>query len=111
MTEIISVYGFGSAFNGLGPANDTDILIVHRDSDPASCRFAIACKQRIVASVSGVDVTMLTHDEETYFGFIEEARATLLGTVREDHFTEDLSLLKRLALNAGKSQAHPAGQP
>ena len=101
MTEIISV-GFRIRLQRSRSDGDTDILIVHQDSDPASCRFVLACKRQIVASVAGADVTMLTRAEEAHLGFIEEARATLLGNVHEDHFAEDLSSLKRVVLNAAK---------
>lgn len=93
MTRSVTVYGFGSAFRNTKTANDVDLLIVHHDSDLASCQLAITCKRQLSESVAHAHITMLSSDEEAHFQFIKRARAIYLGTIRQEHFDSDLAAL------------------
>lgn len=94
MTHEVTVYGFGSAFvtNGATKkaAQDVDLLIVHSGTDVETCRFAIACKRRLAASITGAHITMLSDGEEKHCQFIRTARAERLGSIRADHISDDL---------------------
>lgn len=84
MTEIVTVYGFGSSFRTFGRARDIDILLVHRSIDRPSCRFAIACKRDIQIHMPNVDVTMLSIAEAETSNFIAKSSARQIGLVTSD---------------------------
>lgn len=89
----VTVYGFGSAFNGVGSANDVDLLVVHAELDNVSCALAIRCKRRLEEQFRAAHVTMLSRTEEAYFAFVTSAGAHRLGNVREDRFDQDVAAL------------------
>lgn len=93
MTRSITVYGFGSAFNSDKVPYDIDLLILHQDSDLATCKLAITCKNGLAKSINRTHVTMLSEAEEKHFQFIKAARAVRLGIIRESHFNADLKLI------------------
>lgn len=93
MTRSVTVYGFGSAFDNKQAAYDIDLLVVHQGTDLASCQLAIACKRRLAESIERAHITMLSNAEEAHFEFIRTAQAVCLGTIREDHFEDDLMVL------------------
>ena len=89
----VTVYGFGSAFRNRTTANDVDLLIVHPNTTPASCQFAITCKQQLTELITCAHITMLSDSEEKHCQFIKTARAICLGTIREHCFDGDLAAL------------------
>ena len=101
MTQSVTVFGFGSAFNGKNTASDIDLLIVHQGTDLASCQFAIACKRRLAESIERAHITMLSNAEEAHFEFIKTAEAVCLGSIREDRFGGDLTALGASLLAPG----------
>jgi hypothetical protein len=97
LSEVVKIYGFGSYFFDKPQYNDIDILIVHRNSGFESCQFAIQCKQFFVLNVDGVDVTILSQQEERQMSFIEKSRSKYLGKVNEGCFESDLDeMLNRI---------------
>ncbi|WP_326525552.1 hypothetical protein [Sphingomonas sp.] len=93
MTLGVEVYGFGSAFAHGADPNDIDLLIVHPDTDPASCKLAIACKRGLVEHLSRAHVTMLSASEAAHFQFIRTARAFCLQAVRNRQMEQDLAAI------------------
>ena len=89
----VTVYGFGSAFHDRTTANDVDLLIVHPSTDPASCQFAITCKQRLAGLIACVHITMLSNSEEKHCQFIKTARAVYLGSIHENCLDHDVVAL------------------
>ena len=106
MRREVTVYGFGSAFvTSIATkrvAQDVDLLIIHYGTDVETCRFAIACKRRLAASVAGAHITMLSDGEEQHCQFIRTARAVRIGSIRADHFAEDLCTLDAAISILGK---------
>jgi len=74
--------------------NDIDLLIVHPDTDTASCQFAIVCKRRLSVSIDHVHITMLSDSEEQHCQFINTTQAVRLGTIQEQYIDDDLRLLQ-----------------
>lgn len=93
----VTVYGFGSAFAKTDAAkkvaNDVDLLVVHDDTGPASCKLAIECKRRLIETVPHAHVTMLSEGEEDFLQFIQTTNATRIRTVRADHLQNDLQVI------------------
>jgi len=103
----VTVYGLGSAFAKTDAAkkfaNDVDLLVMHDDTGPASCKLAIECKRRLIETVPHAHVTILSEGEEDFLQFIKTANATRIGTVRARLFHGDFELLcKRLAFIVGR---------
>lgn len=93
VTLFVTVYGFGSAFNGTRSPKDVDLLVVHAELDRGSCDFAIRCKRRLEEQLRAAHVTMLSETEEVYFEFVARAGAHRLGNVRGDRFDQDVAAL------------------
>ena len=93
----VTVYGFGSAFvktdSAKKVANDVDLLVVHDETGPASCKLAIESKRRLIETVPHAHVTMLSEGEEIFLQFIQTANATRIGSVRADLFQNDLQVI------------------
>ncbi|WP_422001701.1 hypothetical protein [Roseovarius mucosus] len=106
MTLGVTVYGFGSAFVAHDEneriAQDVDLLIVHPGTHADSCQFAIACKRRLAACVTGAHITMLSDGEEQHCQFIRTTRAVRLGSIRADHIADDLRTLSAAMPILGK---------
>lgn len=97
MIEEAGIYGFGSYFSNMRRYNDIDILIIHRDSSPESCQFAIKCKRYFVSNIDGINVTILSQREERQMSFIKISRSRCLGTVNEWCVESDLDkMLKKI---------------
>lgn len=77
---IITIYGFGSFFNGSRSFNDIDILIIHASISYDSCLEAIEIKSEILSRIKHADVTILSDSEERHVNFIEKSAAFLLGS-------------------------------
>ncbi|MDH6234923.1 2-phosphoglycerate kinase [Mesorhizobium soli] len=93
VTRSVTVYGFGSAFADVAAANDVDLLIIHPETNAASCELAIRCKHHLAEHIARVHVTMLSASEEAHFQFIKRARALGLGIVRNSHLQKDFEAL------------------
>ena len=93
MTLYVTVFGFGSHFDKIDSAEDIDLLVVHDNVSTESCALAIHCKRCLIGRISKAHVTMLSATEEEHFGFIVEAKAVRLGTVRASHLNEDTAVL------------------
>ena len=103
MKQCVLVYGFGSAFADTETVNDTDLLIVHRTVTPASCSFAIQCKNHLMEHVPRAHVTMLAEVEEARFKFIKVAQATFLGVIHDYAFEDGISEILRAIQSLSKS--------
>ncbi len=79
MKLTISVYGYGSYFNGTSKYRDIDILITHISTDYNSCLEVIALKKSIVHEVEGADISILSCVAESEFNFIQKSKAILLA--------------------------------
>lgn len=106
MTPKATVYGFGSFFRAGGNFNDVDLLVVHDDNSPPSCRLAITCKQRLAASIAGAHVTMLSDNEERQLSFVRSSDAVELGRVGAQNLDADIgrivvALLERMSALEG----------
>ena len=93
MTATVSVFGFGSYFQGGSNTSDIDIFLIHDDLSDTSCALAIKCKQHLLQAVDGAHITMLSQREEQHFDFVTTARAKLLGTVRDGRIEDDLAAI------------------
>jgi len=91
VSEKVSVYGFGSFFNGYQKYRDMDILLVHQSSKTQSCRFAIQCKRFLLSSYSSADVTILSQSEEQQISFLERSGANKIGEINIQRKSSDLS--------------------
>lgn len=85
----VTIYGFGSAFNGADRASDVDLLIIHDGNDAGSCQLAIQCLRILTSRISNAHVTKLSSKEEAEFGFRETSSAIRLGIVRRDSLAVD----------------------
>jgi len=94
MTRTATVYGFGSAYGRMDAGNDVDLLIVHENTDRASCKLAIRCKRQLSDHIRNAHITMLSKGEEAHFEFIRRAQAVPIGDIRESHIDADLAALK-----------------
>jgi hypothetical protein len=104
MKESVQIYGFGSRFHGKTPAHDVDLLIVHPDVGPASCRFAIHCKQLLSAAVPNADITMLSRDEEADLQFITQSCAMSIGHVCSRTDKEDVERIGLIIADCAHAQ-------
>lgn len=90
----VLIYGFGSAFDGRADAaSDVDLLVIHAATDAESCRFAMRCKHGLLEKIANADVTVLSEVEAREFHFIETSRASLIGSIRESHYGQDISTI------------------
>lgn len=90
----ISIYGFGSFFNGSGKFKDVDLLIIHDSNCYESCLEAISLKREILDNIDNTDVTMLSKSEEFQFKFIEKAYAIPLCFCEHGKVKESVNNLK-----------------
>lgn len=93
MNESVAVYGFGSFFNGKSRPHDIDLLIVHRSTELASCKFAIDCKAQIKSELPAADVVMLSQSEAESLDFLERANALKLCNVGAASMAADVQAL------------------
>ena len=99
MTESLTVYGFGSFFNGKARPRDIDILLLHRSTDFASSKFAIDCKARIKLALPSADIVMLSQAEAESLDFLERAKAIQLHKVSAESMDADVRALASRILN------------
>lgn len=93
MTESLTVYGFGSFFKGKARPSDIDLLLVHRSTDFASSKFAIACKAQIKSALPSADIVMLSEAEAESLDFLGRAKAIKLENVRAESMDADVRAL------------------
>lgn len=93
MTDQVTVFGFGSFFDGSSGHRDVDFLVLHGNTTFASSSLAIACKKYIVERIDLAHVTMLSKLEERQLGFIQSARAVELGSVSASSIEEDVKCI------------------
>lgn len=84
MTDSLTVYGFGSFFNGAAQPRDIDLLLVHRSVDLHSCKFAVNCKEKIKSALPSADIVMLSQAEANGVNFVERASARILSDLHSD---------------------------
>lgn len=90
MADQVTIFGFGSFFDGSSVYRDVDFLVLHNDSTVGSTSLAIACKKYLVERIDLAHVTMLSKQEERQLGFIHLARAVELANVRTSSIEEDV---------------------
>ena len=93
MTESLTVYGFGSFFNGKARPRDIDLLLLHRSTDFESSKFAIDCKAQIRAALPFADVVMLSYAEAESLNFVERSKAVRLNDVHAESMETDVHAL------------------
>lgn len=84
------VYGFGSYFQKKDTFNDIDILIVHLESDEASCHEAISLKNSMKIEMPIVDISILSKSAEIEFNFINKSRAALIYKYDNKHTRQNV---------------------
>ena len=94
----VSIYGFGSYFANASIYNDIDVLIIHRDSSPESCQFAIKCKRYFLSNINDIDVTILSQSEERGMSFILKSKSRYLGAVNLLSLERDLDKILKMIL-------------
>lgn len=93
MTESLTVYGFGSFFDGNSQPNDIDLLLLHRSTDFESCQFAIDCKGQLKLALPSADIVMLSLAEAKGLNFLERADAVKLACLSSDRMAADVQAL------------------
>jgi hypothetical protein len=93
LTESLTVYGFGSFFNGMAQPRDIDLLLVHRSTDFESCKFAIDCKAQIKSALPSADIVMLSQAEAEGLDFLERAKAVKLDNLSSETMDTDVQAL------------------
>jgi hypothetical protein len=84
MTEVVTLYGFGSFFaSAVSAPSDIDILIVHDRVDPASIDFAICCKRKLRHFLPSAHFTILSESEEHELSFIQRCSAIMLERITD----------------------------
>jgi hypothetical protein len=102
VTESVSVFGFGSYFEGKPQPGDIDLLLLHRSANEESCRFVLECKSRILRSIPTSDVVMLSEHEASSLQFLDRAKTFHLGSVRALSLDSDIEAI------VGMVQSHQA---
>jgi hypothetical protein len=102
LKDKLTVYGFGSCFNGTGISNDIDILIIHESIDYDSCQFAIRCKRFFASNLDDTDITILSSLEERQINFIWKSSARFIGIVLKESEESDLREVLEKIVQAGK---------
>lgn len=98
MTEIVTIYGFGSAFSYSSSVADIDLVIIHRDASLESCMFAIECRLKIIAAIKSAHVSILSENEERHFSFLKVTNAVRLGEIFKERIVVDVDAIKGLIL-------------
>lgn len=96
ITQSVSVYGFGSAFCKKESSRDVDLLILHDDISQDSCKYAIKCKSLLAYRISNAHITMLSRTEVLQFNFINVAKASYVGSIRNFDLNEVLDNLESM---------------
>jgi hypothetical protein len=93
LTESLTVYGFGSFFNGKAQPHDIDLLLLHRSTDFESCKFAIECKAQLKLALPSADIVMLSQAEAKGLNFLKRAKAVKLTDLSSDSMDANLQTL------------------
>jgi hypothetical protein len=93
LIESLTVYGFGSFFNGNRQPNDIDLLLMHSSTALESCKFAVDCKAQLKLAVPSADIVMLSQEEAKSLDFLKRAKAVRLTSLSFDTIEADVQAL------------------